>query len=287
MTRISPPTEVLDAAAPLVSRVRHSPKFRMLTVARIRDLTPRMRRITLTGEDLAGFVSAGFDDHIKLFFPRPGDDAPVRPTMGADGRSVWPDESRKPPSRDFTPRRYDAAAGELHIDFALHDISLATNSGPATDWAASARPGSKLGVGGPRGSFVISTAFDWHLLIGDETAIPAIGRRLEELPAATHALVVMEVANAGEQMSFTSNAAFDVTWVHRDGARPGSIEGLERAARALRLPPGQGYAWVAAETAAAKQLRQTLIERGADKRWLRAAGYWKQGAEAIHDMHDE
>jgi NADPH-dependent ferric siderophore reductase len=280
MTSISPPTEVLDAAEPLVSRVRHSPKFRMLTVARIHDLTPHMRRITLTGEDLAGFVSSGFDDHVKLFFPRPGDDAPARPTMGADGRSVW-DESRKPPSRDFTPRRYDAAAGELHIDFALHD------SGPATDWAVEARPGSKLGVGGPRGSFVISTAFAWHLLIGDETAIPAIGRRLEELPVAARALVVAEVANASEQMSFTSSATFDVTWVHRDGARAGSIDGLERAARALRLPPGQGYAWVAAETNVAKHLRRTLIERGADKRWLRAAGYWKHGAEAIHDMHDD
>jgi NADPH-dependent ferric siderophore reductase len=281
MTGNAPPTEVLDAAEPPVSRVRHSPRFRMLTVARVRDLTPHMRRITLTGEDLAGFVSSGFDDHVKLFFPRPGDDAPARPAIGADGRSVWPDESRKPPSRDFTPRRYDAAAGELHIDFALHD------SGPATDWAVEARPGSKLGVGGPRGSFVISTAFAWHLLIGDETAIPAIGRRLEELPAAAHALVVVEVANAGEQMSFTSSATSDVTWVHRDGARPGSVDGLDRAARALRLPPGQGYAWVAAETNVAKHLRRTLIERGADKRWLRAAGYWKLGAEAIHDMHDD
>jgi NADPH-dependent ferric siderophore reductase len=280
MTRISPPTEVLDVAEPLVSRVRHSPKFRTLTVARIRDLTPHMRRITLIGEDLTGFVSSGFDDHVKLFFPRPGENEPARPTTGADGRSVWPDESRKPPSRDFTPRRYDAA-GELHIDFALHE------NGPATDWAVEARPGSKLGVGGPRGSFVISTAFDWHLLIGDETAIPAIGRRLEELPAAAHALVVVEVANANEQMSFASNATCDVTWVHRDGARPGSVDGLDRASRALRLPPGQGYAWVAAETAVAKQLRQTLLERGADKRWLRAAGYWKRGAEATHDTHGD
>jgi len=284
MTRIAPPSEVLDSPAPLVSRVRHSPRFRMLTVARVRDLTPRMRRITLTGEDLAGFVSSGFDDHVKLFFPRPGEDEPARPAIGADGKSVW-DESRKPPARDFTPRRYDATAGELDIDFALHE------SGPATDWAAGVQPGSRLGVGGPRGSFVISTAFDWHLLIGDETAIPAIGRRLEELPAAAHAVVVVEVADVNEEMSFASNAACDVTcdvtWVHRDGARPGSVDGLDRAARALRLPPGQGYAWVAAETNVAKHLRRTLIERGADKRWLRAAGYWKQGVEAIHDMHDE
>jgi NADPH-dependent ferric siderophore reductase len=280
MTRIAQPTDVLDSAEPLVSRVRHSPRFRMLTVARVRDLTPHMRRITLTGEDLAGFASAGFDDHVKLFLPRPGEDEPARPAIGADGKSVW-DESTKPPARDFTPRRYDAAAGELDIDFALHE------SGPATDWAVGARPGSRLGIGGPRGSFVISTAFDWHLLIGDETAIPAIGRRLEELPAAAHAVVVVEVADAGEQMSFASKATCDVTWVHRDGARPGSVDGLDGAVRAMRLPPGQGYAWVAAETAVAKQLRQTLIERGADRRWLRAAGYWKQGAEATHDMHGD
>src|SRR5271169_3625732 len=100
MTPASPPTATMDHAEPLVSRVRHTPKFRMLTVARIRDLTPHMRRITLTGDDLAGFVSSGFDDHIKLFLPRPGEDEPARPTVGADGKNVW-DANNKPPSRDF------------------------------------------------------------------------------------------------------------------------------------------------------------------------------------------
>jgi NADPH-dependent ferric siderophore reductase len=264
----------------LISRVRHSPKFRMLTVVRVQDVTPRMRRITLTGEDLAGFVSSGFDDHVKLFFPRPGEDEPARPATGTDGRNIW-DENHRPPARDFTPRRHDAATGELDIDFALHD------DGPATSWAADARPGLRLGVGGPRGSFLISTAFDWHVLIGDETALPAIGRRLEELPPTTQALVVAEIGDANEQISFTSNSAFDVTWVHRDGTPPGTVQGLARAARALRVPLGHGFTWVAAETAVAKRLRQTLIERGFDKQWLRASGYWKQGAVATHEMHDD
>jgi len=280
MTPASPSTAVSDSAEPLVSRVRHSPKFRMLTVARIRDLTPRMRRMTLTGDDLAGFVSSGFDDHIKLFFPRPGEDQPARPAIGADGRSIW-EENQKPPSRDFTPRRYDAEAGELDADFALHD------NGPATNWATKVRPGLKLGVGGPRGSFVISTAFDWHLLIGDEAALPAIGRRLEELPATAQAFVVADIADANEELSLMSKATFDVKWVHRDGARPGSVEGLDYAARALQLPPGQGFTWIAAETAVAKHLRQILIERGFDRRWMRAAGYCKQGAEATHDMYGD
>jgi NADPH-dependent ferric siderophore reductase len=280
MTPASPSVATSESIESLISRVRHSPKFRMLTVARVRDLTPHMRRITLAGDELAGFVSSGFDDHIKVFFP-PHEGAELsRPTVGADGRSVW-DENQKPPSRDFTPRRYDAAAGELDVDFALHD------NGPATNWATQARPGLKLGVGGPRGSFVISSAFDWHLLIGDETALPAIGRRLEELPAAARAIVVAEVTDANEQQPLTSKARFDVTWVHRGGARPGWIEGLDRVARALQPPPGQGFTWVAAETTVAKHLRQILIERGFDKRWMRAAGYWKQGTEATHDMHGD
>jgi NADPH-dependent ferric siderophore reductase len=265
---------------PLIWRVRHSPKFRMLTVARICDPTRRMRRITFTGDELAGFVSSGFDDHVKLFFPRSGEDQPARPAIGGDGRNIW-DENRRPPARDFTPRRHDAAAGELDIEFVLHD------DGPATRWAVKARQGLRLGLGGPRGSFVISAAFDWHVLIGDETALPAIGRRLEELPASAQAFVVAEVANANEQLPFMSNATLDVKWVHRDGDRPGWVEGLDRAARALRPPPGQGFTWIAAETAVAKHLRQSLIEKGFDKRWLRASGYWKQGSEATHDMHGD
>jgi NADPH-dependent ferric siderophore reductase len=279
-THIYPPTTAPDVVEPPVSRIRHSPKFRMLTVARICDLTRRIRRITFTGGELTGFVSSGFDDHVKLFFPPSGKDQPARPTIGGDGRNIWDNEHR-PPARDFTPRRYDAAAGELDIEFVLHD------EGPATRWAVTARPGSRLGIGGPRGSFVISTAFDWHVLIGDETALPAIGRRLEELPASAHAFVIAEVAEASEQLPFVSHATIDVKWVHRDGARPGWIDGLDRAVRALRPPPGRGFAWIAAETAVAKLLRQILVGKGFDKQWLRASGYWKQGAEATHDMHGD
>jgi NADPH-dependent ferric siderophore reductase len=277
---IYPSTTAPVYMEPLVWRVRHSPKFRMVTVARISDLTERIRRITFTGDELAGFVSSGFDDHVELFFPRSGEDQPARPATGGDGRNIR-DDKNTPPARDFTPRRYDAAAGELDIEFVLHDEGLARR------WAAKARPGSRLGIGGPRGSFVISTAFDWHVLIGEETALPAIGRRLEELPASAHAFVVAEVANVNEQLRFVSNATFDVKWVHRDGARPGWVDGLHRAARALRPPLGQGFTWIAAETAVAKHLRKSLMEKGFDNRRLRASGYWKQGAEATHDEHGD
>ena len=158
-------------------RVRHETKMRLLQVREVSRLTPKMVRIVVSGEALAGFISAAHDDHVKLFFPQPGQDKPVLPTPTPNG-PVYPEGAPRPAARDYTPRRYDAAANTLVVDFVLH------GEGPATTWAAQARPGQFLGVGGPRGSFIVPDDFDWYLLAGDETAIPAIGRRLEELPQA-------------------------------------------------------------------------------------------------------
>src|SRR6516162_11123151 len=173
-------------------RVRHETKMRLLQVREVCHLTPKMVRIVVGGEALAGFISAAHDDHMKLFFPQPGQDKPILPTPSPNG-PVYPEGAQRPAARDYTPRRYDVAANTLEIEFVLH------GDGPATTWAARARPGDFLGVGGPRGSFIVPDDFDWYLLAGDETALPAIGRRLEELPAGTRVIAVVEVANAREQ----------------------------------------------------------------------------------------
>ena len=229
---------------------------------------------------MAGFVSAAYDDHVKLFFPHPGEEMPVLPTPSPNG-PVYPEGVARPPSRDYTPRRYDAAANTLTLDFVLH------GDGPATAWAAQARPGHFLGVGGPRGSFVIPDDFDWYLFAGDETALPAIGRRLEELAPTAHALVVAEVADEEEEQRFTSRASVDVRWLHRNAA-PGTTSLLEDAIAALRIPQGEGYAWVAAEAATAKTLRRHLVEeRGLDKERVKAAAYWKRGAVAVHETYND
>ncbi|NLY64870.1 MAG: siderophore-interacting protein, partial [Alcaligenaceae bacterium] len=145
-----------------VQKVQHSIIPRLLTVTRIRELSPAMRRITFTGENLSGFLSASFDDHVKLLLPEVQGEKPNIPVVGEKGLEF--DESRpKPVMRDYTPRRYDPVANELEIDFVLH------HEGPATDWATKAEVGHYLGIAGPRGSFIIPTVFDWHLLIGDET----------------------------------------------------------------------------------------------------------------------
>jgi NADPH-dependent ferric siderophore reductase len=256
-------THEADPRAP--RRVRHEPRRRILTVKNVEKIAAHMIRVTLTG-DLEGFTSLGFDDHVKTFFPDGTTNAEGAPnTIG----------------RDFTPRHYDRASNTLEIDFAIHD------AGPATHWAAEAKPGQTLAVGGPRGSFVIPTAYDWHLLIADETGLPAISRRLAELPAGTKVVVLCEVDGPGDELKLESKADATVTWVHRNGAAAGSVETLSKALASLNVPAGDYYAWVACESLVAKELRRQLIaNHGANPKWMRAAGYWRRGAVAVHEVHD-
>lgn len=276
MSTAPPPSAVTDRAP---QRVRHALRFRALDVLAVEHVTPHLVRVTLGGADLEGFHSPGFDDHAKLFFPDEATGALTLPTAGPDG-PVWP-EGRKPTMRDYTPRRFDAEAGTLAIDFALHV------AGPATRWARQAAPGQRLGVGGPRGSFLVPTAFDGHLLIGDDTALPAISRRLAELPAGARALVLAEVDGPADHVALPSAADVTLAWVHREGAAPGAVPLLD-ALRAATLPAGDLHAWIGCESAAAKALRAHLVgERGLNPKWVRASGYWRRGSAATHDTHDE
>jgi NADPH-dependent ferric siderophore reductase len=262
-------------------RVRHEIKMRLLQVREVSRLTPKMVRVVVGGEALAGFVSAAHDDHVKLFFPQPGQDKPVLLTPTPNG-PAYPEGTPRPAARDYTPRHYDAAANTLAIDFVLH------GDGPATTWAAQARAGQYLGVGGPRGSFIVPDDFDWYLLAGDETAVPAIGRRLEELPAGARVIAVVEVAGAAEEQQFQTRTHLQMHWLHREGADAGNHLLLQQALAELMLPPGEGYAWVAAEASAAKALRRYLIDqRGLPKDRVKAAAYWKRGAAAVHETYDD
>jgi NADPH-dependent ferric siderophore reductase len=274
-------SETAQPTARVGRRVRHELKMRLLQVRDVSRLTPKMVRVVVGGEALSGFVSASYDDHVKLFFPHPGEEKPVLPTPSPNG-PVYPEGIVRPPSRDYTPRRFDAAANTLTLDFVLHD------AGPATAWAAQAKTGQFLGVGGPRGSLVIPDDFDWYLFVGDETALPAIGRRLEELAANTRVLVVAEIADRAEKQQFASRAAVEVQWLYRNIAAAAKTSLLQDALAGLSLPEGEGYAWVATEAATAKALRQYLVgQRGLDKERVKAAAYWKRGAVAVHETYND
>ncbi|SDG75866.1 siderophore-interacting protein [Pelagibacterium luteolum] len=259
-------------------RVRHELKFRIGTVVSSERITPKMARITLSSEDFASFVSLAYDDHCKLFFPETGQRSFPTPERGPDGL-IFPDGMR-PQSRDYTPRAYDTDAKLLTLDFVLH------GDGPASSWAEAAKPGDTIGVGGPRGSFVLEGEFDWYLLVGDETALPAIGRRLEELPRDAKALAVIEVSDESEIQAIDAPDGARVQWLSRGGAQPGDAARLLAAVKALSLPEGDGYVFVAGENRMSKAVREYFVdERGHDPDWIKAAGYWQAGAEDFDDGH--
>ncbi|RJX73080.1 siderophore-interacting protein [Pseudomonas sp. LS-2] len=243
-----------------IHRVSHEIKRRKLEVLRVTDITPRMRRVTLHGPDLTGFISLGTDDHVKLLFATTPEEQAALDTFMPGPNGQGP----KPAMRDYTPRRYDAASGELDIDFVLH------GDGPAATWAAQAQPGQFLHIAGPRGSMIVPDMFDSYLLIGDETALPAIARRLEELAANRRALVVVEIEDNAERQALESKAQVEVIWVLR------GEQDLLEATRQLTLPEGDLYAWVATESALSRKVRRILLDEfKLDEAAVKAAGYWR------------
>jgi len=246
-----------NGTEPQITRQRHEVRLRRLQMRQVERVTPHMLRMTLGGEELEGFVSAAPDDHVKLFIPGAG---------GAVER------------RDYTPRRYDAQAGTLLIDFALHD------GGPATQWALRAKAGDFIDVGGPRGSTIIPWQFDWYLLAGDETALPAIGRRIEEAPQGARVISMVAVTGPAEEQVFATAAEHRAIWVHRPAAAADDPEPLLAALRTFHFPAGQGFIWVAAEAKVAKAVRGYVeYSRGHLRQWMKASGYWAKGVADAHD----
>lgn len=233
-------------APPQIQRVRHELKRRVLTVAQTLRLTPHMIRITLTGEDLANFCSLSPDDHVKIFVDN-----------GEGGLAM----------RDYTPRRFDRQARTLVLDFALHD------AGPATAWALGATKGSKLTVGGPKGSGLVQGVNHW-LLVGDETALPAIGRRIEEAAPDVSFTAIVAVPGKDDEQDLSSKAAVEIKWVHRPQHLSREPSLLLEALDEVDIG-AQTFAWVAAEAGVARAIRTYLTEgRRHPETWLKASGYW-------------
>ena len=247
---------------PVVTRVEHAVRPRRVEVADVVDLTPRMRRVVLSG-DLADLPVAGPTDHAKLFFPdRPGAEPP-EPEVGPRGL-VTPPAGSPRPSREYTLRRHDPAAGTVAIDLVRHGAGLAGR------WVED--PRGALWLHGPRSSAVVAPP-DWYLLGGDETALPALARWLEALPVEAAVTVLAEVADAAETPYLPDPR---VTWLSRDGAAAGTTTRLADAVAAFVPPAGTGFCWMGAEAAALRpvrrRLRDVLPAEAVD-----LDGYWRRG----------
>jgi NADPH-dependent ferric siderophore reductase len=236
---------------PTIERVRHDLKLREVTVARIKRVSPGFASITFQGEALADFTSLSFDDHVKFMF------------NDANGEQV---------RRDYTPRRVDTDAREVDIEFALH------GHGGAAEWARNATIGQRAIIGGPRGSMILPLAMDWHLLIGDDSALPAVTRRLEELPAGARIDVVLLV-DAADRRTLVTRADARIHWVDSDDA-------LLQVLKELPLQAGAGLAWGGGEAALMARVRETLVETGMPRQAAKVSAYWKRSVADHHERLD-
>lgn len=243
--------------------------MRVLEVLRAVEITPRMRRLVLGGPEIEGF---GEGPNIKLLIPPDRARTARWPLQGPDGRAVWPAEPDRPAVRTYSVRAFDRARGELSVDFVLHGAG-----GVASRFAEEARPGDIIGVGGPGGRALPPS--DFHLMAGDQSALPSIAAILERLPADARGAAFIEVADAGERQDLARPEAVELTYLHRNGAAPGTTTLLQDAVLAMPWPQGvQVSAWIAAESATARALRAYLKEvRHLPPRDLVAVGYWKRG----------
>lgn len=241
-----------------------------LEVRRTERLTPHMIRVVAGGGNIAEFPETPYADrYVKIIFPRPGVSYPEpfdMETARELPREQWP------AVRTYTVRSFDAAAGELTIDFVHHG-----DEGLAGPWAAAARPGDVLRLMGPGGAYEPDADADWHLFVGDESALPAIGVALERLPAGTAALAVLEVGGPDDELPLPSAADLEVRWLHRDAGRP---EQLVEAVAEATFPEGRVHAFVHGEAGFVRSVRRHLLaERGIPRPALSISGYWRRGRD--------
>src|SRR5215831_8862645 len=217
-------------------------------------LSPGMQRLVLTAPELAGLRY------------QPGQDMMLMVAVDGD----------RPLRRRYTIRALDPARRLLTLDVVRHA------GGPGERWVAAARPGDRVEGIGPRGKIFLAEAADWHLFIGDDSALPAYLTMAGALPTGARALVILEVPGPAGEQDLVTAADAEVTWLHRDGPA-GDPAALVAAADAVALPPGRGHAYLAGEATVVLRLRETLAARGLAPEQISPKAYWGRGrANASH-----
>jgi len=208
-------------------------------------LTPHMQRLRLTAPQLDGFG----------YLP----------------------EGNRPVRRRYTIRQLDAAERLLTLDIVLH------GDGPGERWVRSARPGDKIEGIGPRGKISTSATADWHLFIGDESALAATFAMTEALPPDRPATLILEIPEESDEQDPDALASTRITWLHRLGAPAGDPSALAAETAEIELPPGRGHAYLFGEAKVVSRLREVLAERGLSQDQMSPKAYWGRGrANASH-----
>ena len=251
--------------------VKHPLVIRQVAVSSVQKLTSNITRITLSGEELAGFVSSGPTDHVKVFFPDPATGELTAPTMTDTG--VSRPDTGVIISRDYTPLGFRSHDGhhELDIDFVVHG-----DDGPASAWAGRAQVGDRLAIAGPRGSKLLPAGATHVILVADETALPSCSRWIDMLPTSVNVTGFFEVAEAGGEDYFSpeQHARISAEWFYRtDG-----LGQIDPALRALGSVGDSTFVFLAGEAGMLVSLRRYLRrELGLPKNQVTADGYWRRG----------
>jgi NADPH-dependent ferric siderophore reductase len=251
------------AGRPMLSEAeleRRRGRLWTLKVVKAFDVNPHMRRVQLTGDELAEFA------------PKPGQEIVLQ----------IPQPDGEPARRHYTIRRFDPAARLIDVDFVLHG-----DKAPGVRWALDAAPGQAIDIRGPRGRIALAADADWHLFTGDETAMPAILGMVEALPKGAKARIFFEIGDDSDRLDVATAADVAVTWLSRRGAPPSPNRMLLEAVEGLALPPGKGHAIIIGETSNVRAQRHALIARGLDRGQIYSEGYWRPGRVGGHDHVEE
>ena len=236
-----------------------------------------MRRLVLAGSDDTAFASlvgrdGGFTDrYVKLLFcdpgtvyPEPFDMNEIRETLPHE---VWP------VPRTYTVRWIDRDAETIAIDFVVHG-----DHGIAGPWAARAEAGDRIHLLGPGGAYAPAATPDWHLIAGDDAALPAIGAAFEAMPDGARVRAFLEVDGPEDEQEFATAADLDITWLHRKGAEPGTTTLIADAVKAMDWIDGRAQVFIHGESGLLKALRSHLLdEREVERADLSFSGYWRRG----------
>jgi NADPH-dependent ferric siderophore reductase len=251
-------------------------------VLRSEQVTSHMIRIVLGGSGFDTFTPSEYtDSYVKLVFVADDVDVAALPgPLTLDSFAGLP-AAKQPVVRTMTVRRADPVAREIAIDVAVHG-----EHGTAGQWAATAEPGQPAYLMGPSGAYAPDPAADWHLLAGDETALPAISVALEALPANAIGQVFIETADPADEIPLTAPAGVQVNWVFRGGRadlvgedRAGDHAPLVEAVKSFLWLPGQVHIFVHGEAQAVMHNLRPYIrkDRGVEAKWASISGYWRRG----------
>ncbi|WP_449282159.1 siderophore-interacting protein [Leucobacter sp.] len=263
------------------ARRRGGPQ-RVLVVDRTERLSPHLVRVHLGGADFAAFVGeadpdriAKTDKYVKLLFAKP--ELGLTPPYDLEElREILPLEDL-PVRRTYTVRSIDEAAGTMAVDFVVHG-----DEGIAGPWAANAQPGDRVSLSGPGGQYAPSAdPAVPRLLLGDESALPAIAAALEAMPAEARGLALIEVGGPDDEIDLPRPAGIELRWLHRrtpDGGEAVHGTVLLEAARALPRPEVLPEVFAHGERGSIKGLRALLHDDwGIDRRALSLSAYWALG----------